>query len=450
MKRLLQVSVCLIVWLVLCLPLAQKTFELFPRMRLANVHISHRMPKLTLESFLSGDFQGRFEKWFLQTHGFWGQLVRLNNQLNYQVFQQIDSQYGNGNSFMVGDRYTLFQTRYLRDFNGDIGPKRLLVKKTVQKMKRLSELLEARGKAMIVLISANKLILYPEIVPARYRTPSPNGPRTIELFKEFADKFELPYFETTPFLQSIAHNYDQPFFAKPAAHWNTVAACEVGRELYSRLSEMLQSPIHEIGCGPEIEVKPRPYGEDHDLADVINVWNPDIGFSPTPYVKPTLITREGAIRPSVLYVGTSFVWGLLDVFEPIRAYSEREFFYYGNTNHHAYIPAEGKISKRIRQPQRDKRSLADIILEKDIVIFEANEARLENVGFSFLDKAIKSLRKQDKEFDTHVRESLTGKKNRKRLKHQEQMQLVSGQSDPKGRRRSKKAARKTQIATLLQ
>jgi hypothetical protein len=395
LKRITYWSFATIILLILFLPLLQRNLELFPRKRLINVSFNRKMPLIRWSDIKSGRFQKSFDRWFMQTSGFWGTLATTNNQINYQYFKQISSQYGNGNSFMIGNDYHIFQTSYLRDFNGDNHTDLNKYSKLIKKIKILQDYLEQNGKTLVVITSANKLDLYPEMVPEKYNNPVKRT-RLIEEFRKLATKHNINWVDSKKVLTENKEFKEYRYFAKPAAHWNTIGSCLAAKALTERVSKELNKPMHQVICGPEVELKPRPVGADHDLADVINVWHAKYSFDPTPYIKSKRIKVDNAYSPKMLYIGTSFLWSIFDRLEPIRIYNWRDFYYYGSTNHTSRIPEEGKAIRKIVRVDYNKLNWDKDVLNHDVIVFEVNEARIQQVGFAFLPNIIKYLKSSGK------------------------------------------------------
>lgn len=378
----------------MALPLLQWSTGLFTPTSLHGVHIDRKEPQLTISTFVKSTFQPRFDLWFLQNHGLWEPLVRAKNEIDFRYFRQLASQYGTGHSFLAGTDRSIFQSLYLRDFNGHRHAPYHGVLKLARNLKKIQRYMNSRGKAVVVVVSPNKLTLYPELVPDRYQANHSKSERVIDQFLKAAEQVDLEVFHTTPLMKSVDEQDPYPLFALPAAHWNSVATCAVAREILQRAEEQTGAVYDSIDCS-NVEVKPEPVGVDRDLMDAINIWNPELSYRPTPYVEPERVSVPGSSEPDVLFVGTSFIWGLLDMFEKAPVYTHRDFYYYGNTNHF-WNGDETDPAKRRGFHGVNYRALRweKEVFKKDILIFEANEARLHHIGFKFAPIMVKEIQKR--------------------------------------------------------
>ncbi|MCB0334362.1 MAG: hypothetical protein KDD55_12730, partial [Bdellovibrionales bacterium] len=133
---------------------------------LGGVTKERKRPSLSLESFTSGKFQTRFEKWLLNSLGIRAPLVKTDNQLNYSLFSQLFSS-TKGKAILGNDGH-LIEKSYLLRAQGALYPKKKALEQKIQEVTALHHLLEAKGKFLIVLISANKPALHPEVTPEIY------------------------------------------------------------------------------------------------------------------------------------------------------------------------------------------------------------------------------------------------------------------------------------------
>lgn len=92
---------------------------------------------------------------------------------------------------------------------------------------------------------------------------------------------------------------------------------------------------------------------------------------------------EDSIRPNVLLVGDSFMHTVNKYTDKI--FGIRDFYYYFKQN----IPEPWDNERRhIAQKERLKK----LILSKEIIIIENNEANLRQLGFGFIGAACKALK----------------------------------------------------------
>ncbi len=365
------------------LALLQQGLQSLPEKKLTNVPVKSDFEDFSRSSLFNGSFQRSFETWFMQNSGLWGALVTSNNEINYRIFSQLDSEYKDGNGILVGTGYALFQGLYLQDFNADYQVPVESLRQTVATLRELQSWLEARRKTLLVVTSANKLILHPEYVPARY-TKTRESERYIEVFRRLAAESNLNFLDTGRELLQFKEAQNFPLYAAPAAHWNTITACHVAARILQESSRLLRKPLNALDCSGAAKISPNPRGSDRDLAAIINVWNPRLSFVPTPYIKSKLQPVPQAYDAHWLFIGTSYMWSLLAALEREEVYTQRDFYYYGRSRYFRYVQADKTIKKAKQAIDYESLNWLKLLEDKDILVFEVNEARLPEVGFDFL------------------------------------------------------------------
>jgi hypothetical protein len=243
-----------------------------------------------------------------------------------------------------------------------------------------------------VFISANKLALYPESVPQKYRRAFPER-RNVQVFRKAFEELGVHYFDSSAFLESIKAGQQYPLFARSAAHWNSVAGCLVAARLTEVLGDALHKQLQRIDCGGELTVKAIPAGPDRDLTDVINVWDASPSYIPMPYLEAKAAQTPDRFTPKLLFIGTSFLWSVFDVMEKTGVYDKRDFYYYATTNHKYRRSSDGKGHKSSKHVSYSELDLAETLLEYDALVIEINEARIHQIGFAFLSQAAEAVKK---------------------------------------------------------
>ena len=161
-------AMALLFYVLLCLPFLQRSFSITPKLRLEGVgRVS--LPAFTSEGFLNGDFQRGFERWLLTSNGFWGHLVRMDNQLNFELFQLSTANYDS--KLIFGTDRWIYQRDYLKAFNREWQPETEYLEQVVANVAELQRRLADRGVKMLLIIGTNKPALYPDLVPEKLRRP---------------------------------------------------------------------------------------------------------------------------------------------------------------------------------------------------------------------------------------------------------------------------------------
>ena len=93
MKSRICTILCLLTTLGFVLTFVQEKWHPFKLKPLGGVTYETERPELTLKSFASGKFQSDAEQYSRENFGFREWAIRLYNQTNYSLFNQITNQF---------------------------------------------------------------------------------------------------------------------------------------------------------------------------------------------------------------------------------------------------------------------------------------------------------------------------------------------------------------------
>ena len=169
MRKLTCNTICLkklifiIIMIGLFLPLLQSVFQVIKLTPLKGAFYKNELPKLkdlTVESFLSNDFQSKLENNLNSYVGFYEFFIRVNNQLNFSLFKQT-----NAKDVLLGKEGYLFRKSGNYGYTGIdyVGDK--TVNEKTKKLKFIVDELNKRGVKLFLVIAPNKRSFYEEFLP---------------------------------------------------------------------------------------------------------------------------------------------------------------------------------------------------------------------------------------------------------------------------------------------
>ncbi len=379
-------KVFIVIFLVLlALPALQMVHPLVKEQTLHGIEVkeSEGFPEFSLKAFIGEDFQKKTHSWLSQRFGFRGHLVRTDNQINYSLFKEISS--NSGTTVIVGKDDVLFEKLYIDSANGRFHIPVNRLGFVARQILRLQRLLEARGKTFLVMISPSKASVYQEYIPDNFlrdRSRSVSRESTDEFVRLLAEN-GVKHLDTRALIHEWKKDSEYPVFPKGGVHWTEFSACRAGVALYTRLKEISGKDIRVMRCNPTFVTDIlSPF--DRDLADLTNVWNPKVFYSPLPYVDTKEFVPDEGIQPRMLFVGGSFLWAILEQSERQKIYQSRDFFYYYQRRFRYPEGKETKVKDEVLEWKDD-------ILKNDFFVLEVNEAYLHHVGMGFVRDAIKRI-----------------------------------------------------------
>ncbi|MCB0328894.1 MAG: hypothetical protein KDD70_04505 [Bdellovibrionales bacterium] len=341
--------------------------------------------EFSLENFRRGEFQNRFEKWFTRKLDIRPALIKTDNQINYELFSQLSSS-ERGKAILGNDGH-LIEKIYIKRAQGAFTPKRQKLLSKVKELKKTQRILQQYNIPLLILISTNKPSFYNEVIPNNYRVPQRlvGDYSPLQFFTEQLNNAGIPFIDSREFLKSEASSFNDKFFAQTGTHWNELGSCLITSKLYSTMHELLLGFDAKLECQVRGQRK-LPLPMDRDLLSVTNLWTPEKLVHPAPLVKRAFQEPSHAPRPSVLFVGTSYLWALFYNIDKANAFSKRDMYYYFKRS----VPSPRGTERPIDRsdPIWVKRALTH-----NLVVLEVNEVFLHRIGYGFP----KMLLKYDKE-----------------------------------------------------
>src|SRR5690606_17550824 len=143
-----------IVMLFLLLPLIQQKLKLFREGELHKV-VPPEEPVLSLKNYFSGEYQEKKETYFNHYFGFRKLCVRLNNQIDYSLFNNAS-----GKSVIVVKYIYLYEVNYIDNNLGKhlIGHDKIAEK--VKKLRKVQDTLKKLDIDLFIAIAPSKAIYY--------------------------------------------------------------------------------------------------------------------------------------------------------------------------------------------------------------------------------------------------------------------------------------------------
>lgn len=377
----------ILIIIILIAPVTQMNFDLIPEVTLGGVEFSKVKPEFNFAAWRKGDFQKEFSNWFEQNLGLRGYLVRTYNQMLYSVFKETPRQ----SIVAVAKDRVLYERGYIDEYLDTEPPPQAELETNVVKIKELQSQLAARGTTLLVVITPSKVAIYPEFIPDNRKQTRAGKERGYDRFVSLLDKHQVNYVDGHAITLAEKGKTSYPLFCKGGTHWNFLGVFFTARQLVKTIEELRQEDLVNIEMAG-IGLTDGPQGTNRDLVNGLNVWFPPIDYiAPYPYL--SLVKNGRETRPSILLIGGSFNWQLLEILGVSEVFSKLDIFYYYN--------------RKTSYPRGYMREITRIdwqkeIFSTDVIVLEVNESKVYSVGQSnkpneihdnFIDDALKELGK---------------------------------------------------------
>lgn len=346
-KLLLVIILCLFL-----LTAVQSVFHPFKTIPLAGAEFVPDAKPLSIDNWISLDWQKNVGQRTKKTFGFRPHFVRFYNQVLFSFFDEINPQV-----FAQGD--TLYERGYLPAIHGEdyLGDEQIDLK--MDSLKQFQAALNKQGKELFIVIAPNKR--------RSFQTFDSLGAKTN--YDAFMTRFRKGGFnviDALAYFENHANSSPYPLHSKQGTHWSIYGAYVSATQLQEQLNRhQIETPKMVIDS---LEIAP-PRNTDKDLRDLLNVMLPP---NKEQLAYPSL-KFEGNIKPKAVVIGDSYYWsyyylgihqGLFD--------AQSSFFYYNKSVVYEDINSKEPLTDEHRE---------NALEESDIVILLMSEPSLKWFGY---------------------------------------------------------------------
>ncbi len=339
---------------------------------------STKKPEFSAETFLKGEFQKNFAKWYEASFKPRGVITKTYATIRYNCFNL-------GNRF-IGYNKDIYDMGYINaewcingfaDYSKEEHQKNM--QDYVDKLQILQDKLKRFDKHLYVCIAPSKANFYPENVPQKYKAIADKNmvPSTV-YFSQLIAETDIPHLICRDQKDTLQY----PAFYTTGIHWSRTFEQETSARIIKDLSEIAGKNYRDIVLG-EVNKSSTPYWWDSDVYDLLNVWNKLKNGTYYEYTASREYTGDyDKIR--ILVHGDSFGMGIKKDILDLYPY---ETVWYANRA--KYIMDEkGKMTKFSSWEGFDFSTCLDNI---DAVVIETVEPEIQQYGYGFVDRLIEFL-----------------------------------------------------------
>lgn len=348
--------------------------------QMAGVTFEERNSDFTPGAWLNRDFQNKFEKWFDYNNGARRIFIKINNQINYSLFNKTYIP-----SIVIGKENVLYEKNYIDEYYNTTSPRpKEEIEQLAKKIAKVQTLLKQRGIQFIVLITPSKAYTYPQYIPDYFASP-PKLIHDYETGISLFDKLGINYVDGQRITLEKQNGVKYPLFCKGGTHWNYLGAYFTVEQVIKKIEVLSNRQIPNIVL-QNVEIDNNPTGSDRDLASLLNtLFVPDKYVTPHPVMKPE--THSSDNRGNGVVVGGSFNWIPIEILFNNQVFKSIDFYYY-----YSSLFTYPKNELREKSFNLNKIDWDTDMLKKDTIILEINESTFgsEHVR-NFLDDALKHI-----------------------------------------------------------
>lgn len=329
-KRIYDLVLFSILMVLLFLPLLQSHVLHIPLKPLNGVTVETEQPKFNLVSYRSGDYAKQEEAYVGEHFGFREPVIRLYNQYLWSCYKKTYA-----HDVVAGKQGWLYTPESVSDYYGNEllrwqpSPEeaRQHFDREIRYMNRVRTILKENDVEMLAFIAPEKSFLYPEYLPKQEYNTS-----TFNASDYFLEKFEeagFPCIDMTCWFRKMKDTVNYPLIPQTGAHW-VFPAVYAADSLFRFMGDLKGEELPTLHIGTLHESD--NHGADNDLEKLLNLTLPirkRQGYSPIADV--TVESGPNSVKPKVLFIGNSFMWGIVNQVPMKDVFDEVEFWYYFST-----------------------------------------------------------------------------------------------------------------------
>ncbi len=354
---------------------------------------STEKPAFSAGSFLKGEFQKNFTKWYEASFKPRGVITKTYATIRYHCFNLGNRNIIGYNKDIIGEGYINAELciNGAPDFSEEAPRKQM--ENYVEKLQILQNKLKRFDKHLYVYVTPSKANFYPENIPKKYKALSnDNAVRSVDYFSQLLSKTSIPYLICADQKDSLEY----PAFYTSGIHWSRPFEQETSARIIQELSEITGKNYRNILL-VGMNQSSVPYWRDADVYNTLNVWNKLQGS----YYEYTVSReyKESYDRMRFLLQGTSFGEGFRKDIMDLYPYEDIIII---NRDERMVDRKEAFITENYKYiGSWDTFNISNQLDNTDVVIIESTEAELTKYSNGFVDYLIEFL-------DTYMPQEKTG------------------------------------------
>lgn len=375
----------------LCLPFIQKKINIFKLKSLQGYFVEDKKPILTKKTWMTGQYQDSLNKYIESTIGFRPFFIRLNNQIDFSLFNK-----SNTVNVVIGKDNVLFQDFYITSYWGEDFIGDSLIKQKVTKLAFIQEKLKEKGKHLIFLLAPSKASICEDKIPSRY-FKKPKTTTNYEVCVREMTKQNINLLDMRSYFLKLKGKTPYPLYPRCGTHWSGYSVTLVADTLFRYIEKISGFDLVDFHSEKGEITSTNLRFTDNDIGEGINLlWN--IPNYPMYYPKIVFKPDSAKKKPALLSIGDSYnqsFWGFYPYFSELFN-NKTQYWYYCNVVawppelEHQYISVENL----------DMRSE---LKKYDIILIVSTEQNLKDLGFGFIEKVYPILKEEDDAFKAKVK-----------------------------------------------
>lgn len=299
---------------------------------LTGLVISDEKPKLNSETWFNGAYQAEMDDYNNDHWSFKEWMVRLNNQVYYQFFNQIRV-----NGFVIGKEDYVFSESYIFSAFGDDLVKTEKVLDLMRKAKVVQDTLKKKGIDMLFVYAPGKGKYCIDYIEDKYKHPV--TATNHDLFIRYGNQFNVNQLDLYTYFENMKASTPYPLFPKFGHHWSYYGECLAVDTIIKHIEQLHHCDLPDMVWN-EIEVVDTARSRDADVLKSMNLLRNPPQKMKLAYPKIAFEADTSKNRTPVLTISDSYWYGPVYMGVPSNCFAGGQFWYYCNKVIPSPIPGE--------------------------------------------------------------------------------------------------------------
>ena len=322
-------------------------------------------PNLTKQTWLNGTYQDSMETYLNEHTGFRPAMVRLNNQLEYHLFDVAK-----GKEIIIGDNNCLYGIDYIKAATGEDFMGASFIEEKVDQIKRSSDFLASKGTELVILLAPGKGTFYPEYIPERF--PHINDSLNIDFYAKELNKQGVKVINAHSWFKEMKDSSEHCLYPLHGIHWSSYGHALVQDSLENYFENLFEADLPDYTI-TGLEQSTHARSTDNDMEKGCNLITK---LPPEVLTYPIIAyNSERKVKPKMIAVGDSFFWNLLNDCNVM--FDDLHFYYYFHEDHH--------VSQSNMELIEESHPLEQHLENADVVMLVITDAQLPRMGWGFFD-----------------------------------------------------------------
>jgi hypothetical protein len=315
-------TLCVVALIGIAVPLLLSFVKKDDKPNLVGQVISDEKPLFSWRDWFDRSFQDERDDYNSDHWAFKENMVRLNNQFYYDVFNQIRV-----NNFVAGKDHYVFAETYIFSAFGDDLMKESELAERLRKAKVVRDTLKKKGIDLIFGLAPGKGRYCEEFIEDKYKHPVTT--RNHELFLKQAKANNLNVLDLYSWFLKMKPTTKYPLFPKFGHHWSYYGECLSVDTIIGYIETLRHTDMPDIRWDT-VEVSDTARSRDADVLKSMNLWkNPDQDMK---LAYPNVSFENDSVKNQtrVLVLGDSYWYGPVYLGVGQKAFGYGDFWYYYN------------------------------------------------------------------------------------------------------------------------